>query len=200
MCRGVVCILTELPQGALPPESYTPIGQGAPLRPRPHRPKPLLSLKLGPAHPGPHREEGEVHTACQSTSRCLHNVWHSILMSQHARIELCTVLRSHTMHSDEWAFHAYHACHCSESRARMPCVPFPSRIVRKIALNQAFATYLAFHSDESACPHALRAIPMSHDPHALHSIPMSMPDIPFTPYTPINSVITSWDRNGDWKP
>jgi len=102
---------------------------------------------------------------------------------------------------------AYHAYHCSESRARtldfvlyariprMPCVPFPSRIVRKIALNQAFSTYLAFHSDESACAHTLRAIPMSHHPHALHSIPMSMPVIPFTPYISVSIAISRrYDR------
>ena len=73
--------------------------------------------------------------------------------------------RSHTMHSDESAFHAYHACHCSESRACMPCVPFPSRIVRKIALNQAFSTYLEFHSDES--PPAW--IAFHSDEHAWHT-------------------------------
>jgi len=36
-----------------------------------------------------------------------------------------------------------------------------SRFVRKIAINHAFSTYLAFRSDVSACPHALRAIPKS---------------------------------------
>ena len=44
--------MREIKQEALPPKSNVPIGQEGPLSPRPPRPKPLLSLKLGPTHLG----------------------------------------------------------------------------------------------------------------------------------------------------
>ena len=57
-------VMRTRPQEAFPPDSYSPIGQGAPLNPRPPRPKPLLSLTLDSTHPRP----GEVHTIRHSWS------------------------------------------------------------------------------------------------------------------------------------
>ena len=50
--------MRELPHEALPTKSYTPIGQGGPLSPRPPRPKPLLSPKLDTPTPGTRQKKG----------------------------------------------------------------------------------------------------------------------------------------------
>ena len=66
--------LQERTQGAFPPDSYTPIGQAAPLSPRPPRPKPLLSLTLDPTHPGPRERKGRRTRSVTQPGVVLHNV------------------------------------------------------------------------------------------------------------------------------
>ena len=70
-------LMIDLTQEALPPKSYAPIGQEGPLSLRPPRPKPFLSLKLGPTHPWHQGGARDLSVHLVLEHEYLHNVWHS---------------------------------------------------------------------------------------------------------------------------
>ena len=75
-------------------------------------------------------------------------------MSQHARIELCTLLHPHSTHTR----HAIAVSH----RARIPCVP----------LHWVTRTHIELCTVRPHSTHTRHDIAVSHRPHSTHSIPM----------------------------
>ena len=104
VCRWRVLVVMEWQRRRrrrLPPDSYTPIGQRAPLKPRPPRPKPLLSPTLDSTHPGLLGRKGRhIRPVSQAGVVCI-MYYIPFPMSQPPTC---------------------HACRCSESRVRIPCV------------------------------------------------------------------------------